>query len=115
MDQYIGIFISIFIILLGIYFLKVYSEYGSKQGINTLMARKSKENWDYAQKNAPIVMIRYGSLNILVNFLILLYSSWRNHFASRIVGIIEIAISLSIVIIMMVHTEMDIRKFEKYS
>ena len=112
MNQCIGIFIGIFIILLGIYFLKSRCEYGSNQGINTPSARKSKENWDYTQRNAPKFMIQYGLLNVIINILIFLYSTWSHH-VSTMIFVIEIVISLAVISAMIVHIELDIRNFER--
>ncbi len=48
------------------------SQYGSRNGYNTITSRKSKEIWDYAQKNFLIHSIRAGFLVIIINTIIVI-------------------------------------------
>lgn len=112
-NQFIGILIGLFMVLMGIFFIKNHSEYGSNLGINTPHARKNKENWDYAQKCAPLILIRYGLINTILNILLVIYSVWSNNFTDKLL-LLEISFSLIILIITIVNIEIVIINFEKH-
>lgn len=77
-NEFFGVFVGAFLVLMGLFRSKVRSAYGSGVGINTLRARKNKENWDFTQKHAPKILVRYGMFMILVTLCLIVCCTWTS-------------------------------------
>lgn len=103
-DEFLGVFIEIFLIIMGLFRQIVHSPYGTNIGINTPCARKSKDNWDFVQEYAPVILIKYGFCNMLLSLFLVIFCEWIGRFID-IVWIAESVLSVFILIMMFFKIE----------
>lgn len=112
-DMSVGLFIGGLLVLLGILFSVKPGKYGSGTGISTPHAKKSRENWDYAQKNGPIVLIRCGIVNMILTILAVILCAIAGVENIKIYFALTGAISVCVFLFCMVKIDRAVVKFEK--
>lgn len=111
----VGLFIGGLLILLGILFSVKPGKYGSGTGISTPHAKKSRENWDYAQKYGPMVLIKSGIVNIILTILAVILCAIFGVKNIKIYFALTGVISVGVFLFCMIKIDRAVVRFEKDS